>query len=63
METRYVCVKRFAELTGYSEKAVEHKRRNGVWREGREYKIAPDNRILINLEGYEKWVEAGPARA
>jgi hypothetical protein len=46
-------------LTGYTEKAIERKRHEGVWREGREYRRAPDGRILIDLEGYEAWVAKG----
>ncbi len=30
----------------------------GVWVEGREYVRAPDNRVLVDLEGYERWVES-----
>jgi len=54
---RHVTIGRFAELTGYSEKAVRHKIDLGVWIEGRQYRKAPDNRILVDIEGYEEWVE------
>lgn len=54
---RYVTIKRFAELSGYSEDAVRSKIGGGIWVEGVQYKRAPDNRVLINIEGYEKWVE------
>ncbi len=53
---RFVTVKTFENLTGYTEKAVERKRHEGVWREGREYRRAPDGRILIDLQGFESWV-------
>ncbi|MES2784239.1 MAG: excisionase [Pseudomonadota bacterium] len=56
---RYVQPKVFAKLTGYTEKAVERKRHEGIWREGREYHKAPDGRILIDLEGFESWVAMG----
>jgi len=56
---RFVTAKLFEQLTGYTEKAVEHKRAEGVWREGREYRRAPDGRILIDLEGFEAWVVKG----
>jgi hypothetical protein len=59
---RYVLPIKFEELTGYTVKAVERKIESDVWREGREYRKAPDGRILIDLEGYYKWVE-GQRRA
>lgn len=55
---RYVRVKRFEELTGYSEKAVYEKIRAGVWIEGRQYRKAPDGHVLVDLEGFERWVES-----
>lgn len=54
---RFVSVKRFSELTGYSPKAVYHKIEGGVWIESLQYRRAPDGRILIDVEGYERWVE------
>lgn len=60
---RYVRVKKFAELTGYTERAVYHKIEDGVWMEGREYRRAPDNVILIDLQGVERWVEGGAREA
>ncbi len=61
--TRYVCIKKFAEMSGYSEKAIYHKVENGVWIEGHQYKKARDNRILIDIKGYERWVEGGQGPA
>jgi hypothetical protein len=58
-QVRYVQPKVFERLTGYTEKAFERKRETGVWREGREYRKAPDGRYLIDLDGYEKWVSKG----
>lgn len=54
---RYVRPEKFEELTGYSVKAIERKIESGVWREGHEYRRAPDGNRLIDLEGYSKWVE------
>lgn len=58
---RYVRVKKFTELTGYTEKAIYHKIDDGVWIEGREYRRAPDGSICIDIEGYQKWVEGDQA--
>lgn len=60
---RYVRVKKFAELTGYTEKAIYHKIENGTWLQGRHYRRAPDGHICIDMEGFYRWVEeaTGPA--
>jgi hypothetical protein len=53
---RYVLVHLAAAVTGYTEAAIRRKIHEGVWREGREWVRAPDERILIDLEGVTKWV-------
>jgi hypothetical protein len=54
---KYVTIPKAAELTGYSEKAIRHKIDSGMWPEGNIVRRAPDHRILIDMEAYEKWVE------
>ena len=54
---RYVLLPKFEELTGYTVKAIESKIDKGIWREGKEFRRAPDGRILVDLEGYQRWVE------
>jgi hypothetical protein len=54
---RYVTIGKFAAESGYSEDAVRAKIKNGIWLEGHVWKHAPDGRVLINTEGYERWVE------
>lgn len=49
-------IPKFCELTGYSVKAVEKKIEKGVWLEGREFHRAPDGRLVIDIEGYNRWV-------
>jgi predicted GIY-YIG superfamily endonuclease len=46
---RFVRIPLAAELTGYSAEAIMTKVRRGVWLEGREYVIAPDRNVLIDL--------------
>lgn len=55
----YVLIKRAAELTGYTPRAIEEKIAKGVWLEGREWIKAPDGRRLISMEGFARWVERG----
>lgn len=57
-DARYVTIGRFESLTGYTASAIRQKMSAGVWVEGREYVRAPDNRVLVDLEGYERWVES-----
>lgn len=55
---KYVTIEKFAELTGYTDKAVRDKMYKGVFVRGKHYQKAPDGRVLINLEEYQKWVES-----
>lgn len=54
---RYVRLPVFERITGYTEKAVRRKIEEGAWIEGREFRRAPDGHILVDIEGYERWVE------
>jgi hypothetical protein len=54
---KWVTIKRFAELSGYSEEAVRAKTKKGVWKYKVHFRKAPDGRILINIEEVEKWIE------
>src|SRR5262245_44634576 len=54
---RYVLLPLAYTITGYTVKAMERKIERGDWREGREWRHAPDGRVLIDLQGYQRWVE------
>lgn len=54
---RYVTIPKFASESGYTEDAIRTKIKNGVWLEGHVWMKAPDGRILIITEGYERWAE------
>lgn len=58
----HVTIKKFSQKTGYSENAVRSKIQRGEWLEGVLFIKAPDNRILMNLEGYEKWATTNARR-
>ena len=58
---RYVRLPIFEAITGYTERAVEGKIREAVWMEGIHYRRAPDGHILVDMEGYYKWVEGKAA--
>ena len=55
--SRYVLLPLANLLTGYSVKAMERKIERGDWEEGKVWKRAPDGRILIDVLGYQRWVE------
>jgi hypothetical protein len=55
----YVLIARAAELTGYSKRAIVEKIAKGVWREGLEWRKAPDGHRMIDLKGVMRWVETG----
>ena len=59
---RYVLLPLANLLTGYSIKAMERKIERGDWQEGKVWRRAPDGRILIDVVGYQRWVE-GPRAA
>lgn len=56
---RYVTVKKFCAETGYTDDAVRGKIHRGVWLEGDVWRKAPDGHILIDMEGFQRWVEQG----
>ena len=61
MPVNWLTIRKFSEQTGYSEDAVRGKIRDGVWLEGRVWIKAPDNRVLLSVEGYNQWVESSLA--
>ena len=54
---RYRTISRFCAESGYTDAAVRGKIRDGVWLEGRVWRRAPDGHVLIDVRGYEEWVE------
>lgn len=54
---RYVLLPLANIMTGSTVKAMQRKIARGDWPEGKVWRHAPDGRILIDLEGYQRWVE------
>jgi hypothetical protein len=54
---RYVLLPLANMITGYTIKAMERKIERGDWPEGKLWRRAPDGRILIDIMGYQRWVE------
>jgi hypothetical protein len=53
----WVTIRRFSELSGYTEDAVRSKIADGTWLSGWVWRKAPDGRILVSIRGYEEWAE------
>jgi hypothetical protein len=63
-EMRYVTIRKFSSESGYTEAAIRSKIANGTWRNDYVWRKAPDGRVLIDVDGYEAWVEMGaPSKA
>jgi len=60
MMLRYLTIAKFAAESGYTENAIRTKIRDGVWREDQEWKRAPDGRVLVDVDGFHRWVEGAP---
>lgn len=54
---KWIKMEKFCELTGYTRKAIERKRQEGIWIEGKHWKKAPDRHIMINLEEFNQWID------
>ena len=48
---RFVTISLAHALTRYTVSAIETKIKRGVWIEGREWRRAPDGRVLIDMRG------------
>ena len=48
-------IEKFSKATGYTAGAIQAKVKRNDWLEGQEYIRAPDGRILIDVDGFEKW--------
>lgn len=59
----FVLIAKFAERTGYTAKAVEHKIARGVWRLNEHYIKAPDGKIHMNMRAYYLWLKSGKQSA
>lgn len=53
---RFVTIPRFYILTGYTEDAVRGKITRGQWLQDVMWRKAPDGRILMDMQAFERWV-------
>lgn len=51
-----VTIKKFSEISGYSEEAIRQKLKKGIWRYKEHAFKAPDGRILLKPTRIEEWI-------
>jgi hypothetical protein len=52
-----------AAVLGYTPKAIERKREQGVWVEGVHWRKAPDGHVFVSLSAVSKWIASRPANS
>jgi hypothetical protein len=57
VNVKYVLIPVFCAITGYTDKAVRRKIEDGIWRQGKHYRKAPDGHVTMDLQAYYEWVE------
>ena len=60
VSARFVTIELAAAMTGFSPAAIRAKITKGVWLEKRQW-IKREGRVLIDMKGFEQWVESGTA--
>lgn len=58
LPARYVLLPLATALIGYSVKAMQRKIERGDWPEGKVWRHAPDGRVMVDIVGYQRWVES-----
>jgi len=56
---KFKTIRAFSKESGYSEHAIRTKISRGVWGENEVWVRTPDNRVLINIEGFNLWAIKG----
>lgn len=57
---RYVTIRKFCELTGFTAAAVYTRKCKGVWPEGSVWKYEPGTRkIMMDLQAFDRWMATG----
>lgn len=58
--SRFVTIDLAEVVTGITQAAIRTKIQRGIWLEGRQW-VKRDGRVMIDLEGYERWAATGVA--
>lgn len=60
VSARFVTIELASAMTGFSPAAIRAKINKGIWLERRQW-IKREGRVLIDMKGFEQWVESGTA--
>lgn len=52
----WILIRKLCELSGYSDDAIRAKIKRGIWKEGRHWRKAADNRIVFNVVAINDWM-------
>lgn len=55
-----VTIKKYSELSGYSEEAIRQKIKKGVWQLSKHVFKGPDGRLMIKVKEVEAWITSSP---
>lgn len=53
---KWITLKRFCEISGYTAKAIYNKKDRGIWLKNIHWRIAPDKKIFINPQAIDSWI-------
>jgi hypothetical protein len=57
---KWVRIKKLCEITGETDDGARYNMTSGMWPEDLLWRKAPNGRIYINVENYNRWVEGRP---
>ncbi len=55
---KWVKAKLYTTISGWTQDAIDAKRKRGVWLEDIHWKKAPDGNIMISPSAIDQWVES-----
>lgn len=56
---KWITLKRFCEISGYSPKAIYNKKDRGIWKQNIHWRKAPDKKIFISPDAIDLWIIEG----
>lgn len=56
---RFITLKKFCEMTGFAPKTIYNWISAGKWSLGSEYLKPSHKCVVVDLEGYSRWIQRG----
>ena len=57
VNTKWVTLKRYCEMSGDSQRAIYVRRAKGLWADGVQTKKVPGVGVMVNMEEVTKWID------